>query len=110
MNAAPAFKTASMLAKQNGAPFGILISTTPGSQSASADVKCKLRAKLHKYNFIIIFALYNMQYSWALYIRKYVIIFRELLETAKASVPITQLLESKDRNKSEDDLCWNKSY
>ena len=46
MNAAPAFKTASMIAKQNGAPFGVLISTTPGSQSVLADVKCKLRAKI----------------------------------------------------------------
>lgn len=40
-----------------------------------------------------------------LYMRKHVIAFRELLETAKASVPMTQSLESKDRNKSEDDLC-----
>ena len=46
MNAAPAFKTASMIAKQNGAPFGVLITTTPGSQRVSADVKCKLRAKI----------------------------------------------------------------
>ena len=30
MNAAPAFKTASMIAKQSGAPYGILITTTPG--------------------------------------------------------------------------------
>lgn len=30
MNAAPAFKTASMIAKQNGAPHGIIITTTPG--------------------------------------------------------------------------------
>lgn len=30
MNAAPAFKTASMIAKQNGAPYGILITSTPG--------------------------------------------------------------------------------
>ena len=32
MNAAPAFKTASMNAKKNGAPYGILLSTTPGSR------------------------------------------------------------------------------
>lgn len=30
MNAAPAFKTASMGAKRNGAPYGILLTTTPG--------------------------------------------------------------------------------
>lgn len=30
MNAAPAFKTASMNAKKNNAPYGILITTTPG--------------------------------------------------------------------------------
>lgn len=30
MNAAPAFKTAAMIAKQNGAPHGIVITTTPG--------------------------------------------------------------------------------
>ena len=30
MNAAPAFKTAAMIAKQNGSPHGIVISTTPG--------------------------------------------------------------------------------
>ena len=30
MNAAPAFKTASMIAKQNGSPHGIIITTTPG--------------------------------------------------------------------------------
>jgi hypothetical protein len=30
MNAAPAYKTAAMNAKKNGAPFGILITTTPG--------------------------------------------------------------------------------
>ena len=30
MNAAPAFKTASMIAKQNGSPHGIVITTTPG--------------------------------------------------------------------------------
>ena len=46
MNAAPAFKTASMIAKQNGAPFGVLITTTPGQRYASADVKYKLRAKI----------------------------------------------------------------
>lgn len=33
MNAAPAFKTASMNAKKNGAPYGILLSTTPGFMS-----------------------------------------------------------------------------
>ena len=32
MNGAPAYKTASMLAKQNGSAYGILISTTPGSR------------------------------------------------------------------------------
>lgn len=30
MNAAPAFKTAATIAKQNGAPYGIVITTTPG--------------------------------------------------------------------------------
>ena len=30
LNAAPAFKTASMIAKQHGAPFGVLLTTTPG--------------------------------------------------------------------------------
>jgi hypothetical protein len=30
MNAAPAYKTAASIAKQNGAPYGILITTTPG--------------------------------------------------------------------------------
>ena len=30
MNAAPAYKTASMNAKRNGSPYGILITTTPG--------------------------------------------------------------------------------
>ncbi len=30
MNAAPAYKTAAMIAKQNGAPYSITISTTPG--------------------------------------------------------------------------------
>ena len=30
MNAAPAYKTASMIAKQNGSPYGIVITTTPG--------------------------------------------------------------------------------
>lgn len=30
MNAAPAFKTAAMIAKQNGSPHGIIITTTPG--------------------------------------------------------------------------------
>ena len=30
MNAAPAFKTAATIAKQNGAPHGIIITTTPG--------------------------------------------------------------------------------
>ena len=33
MNAAPAYKTASMNAKRNGAPYGILITTTPGFMS-----------------------------------------------------------------------------
>lgn len=33
MNAAPAYKTAAMNAKANGAPFGILITTTPGFMS-----------------------------------------------------------------------------
>ena len=30
MNAAPAYKTAARIAKENGAPFGLLITTTPG--------------------------------------------------------------------------------
>jgi hypothetical protein len=30
MNAAPAYKTAAMNARNNGAPYGILITTTPG--------------------------------------------------------------------------------
>ena len=30
MNAAPAYKTAAMNARANGAPYGILITTTPG--------------------------------------------------------------------------------
>lgn len=30
LNAAPAFRTASMQAKQNGSPYGLLITTTPG--------------------------------------------------------------------------------
>lgn len=30
MNAAPAFKTAAMQAKQNGAPYGIILTSTPG--------------------------------------------------------------------------------
>ena len=33
MNAAPAYKTASMNAKRNGAPYGILLTTTPGFMS-----------------------------------------------------------------------------
>lgn len=33
MNGAPAFKTASAIAKQNGAPYGITITTTPGFMS-----------------------------------------------------------------------------
>lgn len=33
MNAMPAFKTASMNAKRNGSPYGILITTTPGFMS-----------------------------------------------------------------------------
>ena len=32
MNAMPAFKTAAMNCKANGAPYGILITTTPGYQ------------------------------------------------------------------------------
>lgn len=35
MNAAPAFKTASMFAKQNGSPYGIVITTTPGFMSTN---------------------------------------------------------------------------
>ena len=30
MNAAPAFKTAATIAKENHSPYGILITTTPG--------------------------------------------------------------------------------
>lgn len=33
MNAAPAFKTASQIAKENGSPYGIIITTTPGFMS-----------------------------------------------------------------------------
>lgn len=36
MNAAPAFKTASMGAKRNGAPYGILLTTTPGFMSTDS--------------------------------------------------------------------------
>ena len=35
MNAAPAYKTASMNAKQNGSPYGILITSTPGFLSTN---------------------------------------------------------------------------
>lgn len=35
MNAAPAYKTAAMNAKNNGAPYGILITTTPGFMTTS---------------------------------------------------------------------------
>jgi len=34
LNAAPAFKTASMIAKQHGAPYGVLLTTTPGFMSS----------------------------------------------------------------------------
>ena len=35
MNGMPAFKTASMFAKQNGSPFGVLLTTTPGFMSTN---------------------------------------------------------------------------
>lgn len=35
MNAAPAFKTASQIARDNGAPYGIVITTTPGFMTTS---------------------------------------------------------------------------
>ena len=38
MNAAPAYKTAAMIAKSNGAPFGILITTTPGFMTTNRNL------------------------------------------------------------------------
>ena len=38
LNAAPAFKTASMIAKQHGAPFGVLLTTTPGFMSSDKNL------------------------------------------------------------------------
>ena len=86
MNAAPAYKTAAMNTKRTGSPHGILITTTPGSQY-------KNTVNYNSGNMYYVY-LYN-KYITALWL-----IFFELLEHAKALIPI---LVSKDRNKLEID-------
>ena len=64
MNGAPAFKTASEIAKANGAPYGILITTTPGFMTTSklfapyySNIVCKII--LNCWNMLKLSCLYT---------------------------------------------------